>query len=669
VAGLTLAIPVLIHLFNLRRYKTVFFPHTRFLKNIQLNSRRQSQVRYKWLLAARLLFLAMLILAFAQPFFNRQAKNTGNRLQAIYLDNSYSMSAKSGARTLLDVAKEKALQQVKSAVPGSRFILLTNDKPAAYEPQPADKIISEIGAVEVSPAIKTTDQVLSAIHGLMQNNNLQAADVYYYSDFQHSQAEMPAASAWNNIHFYGMPVQAKDAGNIYIDTAYLNAPVLQTRQNNELVVHTINTGAAPKEPVVLQLAINGQVKSAASINFNEKKESFDTINFQVNDASWQQMALTVNDASVHFDDTFRIAARSSSNLSVLVLNQGQANPYILAAFRSYNGFKLEQQDVAAAPKDFKEYNLVILNGITQIDNQLGQKIAAALQQGQSICIFPGKTANINALNEGLKQVGDIHITNVDTAVQSVSSLQQGSTLVKDIFEHIPENIQLPVVKWHYTIESGLSANRQSVLSFRNGDPYLASFTPSKGQLYILASSADLEAGNFAGSYFFLPFIYQMAAQSRNGDIYAVNAGSKQPVYLSFSNASERNMVHLYGKGMEVIPQQQPSGTGLNVYLDQATHTAGFYTLAAAGSDSIMVALNANRAESKAGVWALADLKNSWKGDNIHWVDINNETAANAAGSGGNFPLWKLCVILALLMLAAETLLLAGGFRKQNIATQ
>src|ERR1700745_808044 len=59
IAGLTLAVPLLIHLFNLRRYKTVFFPHTRFLRNIQLRSRRSSEVRYKWLLGLRLVFLAI----------------------------------------------------------------------------------------------------------------------------------------------------------------------------------------------------------------------------------------------------------------------------------------------------------------------------------------------------------------------------------------------------------------------------------------------------------------------------------------------------------------------------------------------------------------------------------------------------------------------------------
>ena len=162
VAGISLAIPVLIHLFNLRKYKTVFFPHTRFLKNIQLNSRKQSEVRYKWLLAMRLLFLASLVLAFAQPFFNKNNVNTGARkLQVIYLDNSYSMSLKNKARSMLDIAKVAARKQVQHAVPGTKFILLTNDKPASYRSEPADKVVSEINNTDVTASSKTVNQVLA----------------------------------------------------------------------------------------------------------------------------------------------------------------------------------------------------------------------------------------------------------------------------------------------------------------------------------------------------------------------------------------------------------------------------------------------------------------------------------------------------------------------------
>ncbi|MCD6062481.1 MAG: hypothetical protein K0R82_392, partial [Flavipsychrobacter sp.] len=515
LAGLTLAIPIVIHLFNLRRYKTVLFPHTRFLKNIQLRSQKQSQVRYKLLLALRMLFLAALILAFAQPFMSSGSKKeSGNRLQAIYIDNSGSMSLKKSARSLLDIAKDAARKQVREATPGTRFVLLTNDRPASYQPLPADKILTELNAVDISANSRSSEQVFATVQNLLQTESADGADLYYYSDFQRNAFAAPRDKALaNNISFYGIPVQAGSARNVYIDTAYLASPVLLTGQSNQLIVHSKAIGDLPDESPVLQLNINGQVKSASQLNFNDKKESVDTLSFQVNDTRWQQMILSINDVAVRFDDIFRITARSAPNLSVLTLNEGASNPYIQAAFRSYKGFRLNQLDVSQAPADLKEYNLVILNNVTRIDEGLGKILSNSLNQGQTICIFPGRSNNLENFNAGFKTIGEISFTGVDTASQTAANLQQGSPLVRDLFERIPENVQLPVANWHYIISAGLSANQQSILSFRNGDPFLARYTPSKGQLYICATSADLQSGNFPGSYFFVPFLYQMAMQS------------------------------------------------------------------------------------------------------------------------------------------------------------
>lgn len=658
VAGLSLIIPVLIHLFNLRRYKTVLFPHTRFLKNIQLNSRRQSQVRYKWLLISRLLFLTGLVLAFAQPFFNKgERKEGGKRLQIIYLDNSYSMSLKKGTRTMLDIAKETARRQVQKAAPGTRFVLLTNDRPMSYHAESADKIYTAINTTEASPSSKTINQVLATAQSIMQNESNAAADIYYYSDFQ--QGAFPAPpdrDLMQHITFYGVPVQTDEGQDIYIDTAYLTTPVLQTGKSNYLVVRSHCTGKAPKENPVLNLAINGQLKSAASLNFSDKTESTDTLNFLVNSASWQAIELTVNDAALRFDDTFRISARSAPNLSILVLNEGQPNPYILASFRAYSGFRLNQTDIASAPKEWKDYNLVILNGITRIDDATAQTLNSALEQGQVICIFPGRTANIQPLNEGLKKLGDIQISGIDTAVQTVSTLQQGSALIKELFERIPENVQLPVANWHYTINAGLSANQQAVLSFRNGNPFLARYTPSRGQLYLCATAADLQSGNFPGSYFFTPFLYEMAMQGGSSSIYAITAGTQQPVYLPLTNASERNTVHVYGKGIDIIPPQRPNGGGLDVFVDQAIQQPGFYTLNAASADTTEIALNQDKRESRLDFRDINVLKQEWKRDNVKWL------SAGAGGVSGEhtaaFPLWKVCIFLALVMLLMETVLLA-----------
>lgn len=660
LAAATLAIPVIIHLFNLRRYKTVLFPHTRFLKNIQLRSRRQSQVRYKWLLALRLLLLAALILAFAQPFFSGSNKaRTAGGLQVIYLDNSASMSVRKGARSLLEIARDAARKQVESAPAGTRFLLLTNDKPISYEPLPADKVLTALNHIDGSPAVRTNTQQLALVQSILQSGNATTADVYYYSDFQRNAfVARPDAALLKGITLHAIAVQAPAPANIYIDTAYLTTPALQSGQPAQLIVRSSLVGKAPAETPVLQLNINGQVKSAASLVFNEQKVSIDTLGFSVNDAGWQHITLSINDAAVRFDDTFRIAARSAPSLSVLLLNEGATNPYIQAAFRSYSGFRLVQEDAGNAPADWKDYNLVIFNGITRLDEATGKRIGEALQKGQSICIFPGRTRDMEGLNTALRYTGDIRFTGVDTAAQAATTLQQGSDLVKDLFERIPDNVQLPVANWHYLLQSGLTANRQAVLSFRNGDPFFAKYTPSRGALYLCATSADLEGGNFPSSYFFVPFLYQMAMQGTTGNIYALTVGARQSAFLPVVNAGERNMIHLYGTGVDIIPPQRAAAGGVDVFVDAAVQQPAFYRLAAAGGDSAVIALNAGRAESLLETWDIKVLKKEWAGKEATWQTAD-EYSAVAGRSTGAFPLWKVCVILALLLLAAETWLLAN----------
>jgi hypothetical protein len=68
-------------------------------------------------------------------------------------------------------------------------------------------------------------------------------------------------------------------------------------------------------------------------------------------------------------------------------------------------------------------------------------------------------------------------------------------------------------------------------------------------------------------------------------------------------------------------------------------------------------MNQNKAESQLDFRDINALKSEWKGDNIKWMSVTGNGSITDNGSN-DFPLWKLCVILALIMLAAETFLLA-----------
>ena len=119
-----LAIPILVHLFQLRRFQKQYFTNVRFLKELSMQTRKSSKIKKWLLLAARLLLLACLIIAFAQPFFKAaDSENKGNEM-VILLDNSYSMQAKGTKGELLKRAVQDLLENTPE---NQQFSLITNN--------------------------------------------------------------------------------------------------------------------------------------------------------------------------------------------------------------------------------------------------------------------------------------------------------------------------------------------------------------------------------------------------------------------------------------------------------------------------------------------------------------------------------------------------------------
>jgi L-asparagine transporter-like permease len=83
-----LAIPVIIHLFNFRRYKTVYFSNVRFLREVKEETTSRSKLKHLLVLASRLLALAFLVFAFAQPYIPNKHNqvSTGRKYVSVYLD-------------------------------------------------------------------------------------------------------------------------------------------------------------------------------------------------------------------------------------------------------------------------------------------------------------------------------------------------------------------------------------------------------------------------------------------------------------------------------------------------------------------------------------------------------------------------------------------------------
>ena len=152
-----LAIPIIVHLFNFRRFKKVLFSNVAFLKEIKQETQSKSKLKHLLILFARLLALACIVLAFAQPYLPGASQNqvAGDRAVSIFLDNSFSMQSENQDGPLLELAKNKAIEIASSYSPTDKFQLLTCDFEGRHQRLVSrEEVIDLIQEVQISPSNK-----------------------------------------------------------------------------------------------------------------------------------------------------------------------------------------------------------------------------------------------------------------------------------------------------------------------------------------------------------------------------------------------------------------------------------------------------------------------------------------------------------------------------------
>ena len=157
-------IPLIIHLFNFRRYKKLWFSNIEFLKNITAQTRKQNKLKHLIVLLLRMLAVALIVLAFAGPepagHRNRTAPATGG-LTAVYVDNSYSMMAEGEEGRLFEEAVSRARELVTHSPRDKRFLLLTNNvRPSQRRVLTKEETLNELDRLTISPATGTVSRVV-----------------------------------------------------------------------------------------------------------------------------------------------------------------------------------------------------------------------------------------------------------------------------------------------------------------------------------------------------------------------------------------------------------------------------------------------------------------------------------------------------------------------------
>ncbi|MEN9523489.1 MAG: hypothetical protein RL065_1866, partial [Bacteroidota bacterium] len=471
LASLAIALPIVIHLFNFKRYKKIYFPSIQFLKEVKQQTTNLNKLKHLLVLLFRSLAIIALVFAFAQPFLKNSLTNIkqGEQQVSIYIDNSFSMANTKNGVPMLEIAKQKALELINGYNNNTQFQIIANELNGSMQ-----HLVSKTDAIKIVDEIKIQPQspYLSNIIAKQKNalsvNKSEHSIAYLISDFQKSQCNFQKSNTDTSIDIIALPLFSDEKQNISIDTCWFDSPIQTVNQQVKLLVKISNYGNADISNNRLTLMLNDKLKFVGDFSLSAHQYIIDTIPFTVTQTSWNKGLISINDNAVTFDDNYYFTFEVKEKVNVLCINEGSENIYLKALF---NDKQIDLTNSNVSQTDyglFKNTDCIVLNNLKTISSGLSSELQKFVTSGGSLIIIPNEVSDFNTYNSLLNSMNCGIFSNLSMQEQNVISVNTQMNLMKDVFVKTSENMDLPKVKKHFIIATTIANNEEQILSLKDG---------------------------------------------------------------------------------------------------------------------------------------------------------------------------------------------------------
>jgi hypothetical protein len=659
-ALISLVIPVLIHLFNFRKYQKVYFSNVQFLKQVNEQQSSRRNLKERLILAARILALTFLVLAFARPYFSNQKTVNAGTQQAvsIFVDNSYSMQTLNSEGILLDEAEEKAKEIASAYGINDRFQLLTQDFEGKDQRLLSrDEFNDAVDAVKIGPQSRDLQQIINRQQSLLNTQPNAIKSIYLISDFQKNITNGQPIKTDSSTHIDLVQLKASSLPNVAVDSAWLLSAVHRPGESEKLVVRMHNYAEAIAEKIPLKVLINGDTKALGSYTINPRSAQNDTLSFSGLQAGWQRGEITLQDNPVTFDNQFYFSFNVKQQLPVLLIDDGTPNTYLKAVFATDAFFAVK--DVPAGNVDYaglSAYPLIVLSDIRSVSTGLAQQLKVYVQKGGTLVVFPAADADLASYQSLLLPMNAVYPEKLITSATKVSSINLQNEVFKNVFDSFPQNPDLPVVKKYYQLSAPQGRN-ENLMSLPGSQSFWAEDMSGSGKVYISSVPLNEDFSNLQHHALFLPLMFRIALLSGHDQPLFYTIGHDESIEIAPIQTNEKQLLKLVKDSISIIPDVRQQEGSTVLYTSDQVQQNGTYDLKRQDSTIAVLAFNDNRSESDLSYFTAGDLtKFMHKATNI--LQGGKGSLKNAVSEINiGLQLWKLCIILALIFLAAEIVLL------------
>lgn len=661
-----LALPIIIHLFNFRRFKKVVFPNVRFLKEVDLRTKSKNKLKHLLVLFSRLLAITCLVMAFCRPFIPaaHEEKAVAERQIAVYVDNSFSMNLENEKGNLRAQSIDLAESIVDAFGTNDRFLLLTNDLKSEHQRVVnKDEFKESLSSITESPSSRSYSEIYERASDILKDAEGKGKKLFFISDFQEQVFDPINTRVDSTMNTSLIKLAHGGQGNVYIDSLWFESPVRNTHSPERLGVRVVNASAKDLFDIPLRLSIDGVQRSLGVVTMRPYSSVDSILTFTNESTGWKEGVVSIDDHPITFDDDMHFSYQVHEECKVLVVGPREESNIVERIFINDPFYQVEHSEYRAVNMgELRNQDFIVLTELQSISSGLTRELSKFVKEGGSLCILPDAQADILSLNELLLALNANTVSGVSDRTLKVSSIDTEHLLFQDVFDQIPSNIDLPGSVQYLSFNNRVQSSEEKILRFQDGSSFLSSFQVEKGELYLFASGLKDSQSSLASHSIFITSLLRMAELSAGEQVIYQQIGSDTPVNLRLGEQNADQVYSFTGdNAYTFIPEQRILGSQTQFYERGQVQESGTYKVTLEEVEKARVSYNFDRQESNMEFMseseAIEDLERNGILD-ISFISLDEFSSgwmSNNALTGTQ--LWRYFILAALLFLGIEVLLL------------
>lgn len=625
------SIPIIIHLFNIRKLRTIEFSTLTFLKELNKQKIRKIKIRQWLLLALRTLLILIIVLAFSRPALKGTFSTTGARASStivILMDNSASMQLHNERGTFLTQGQQRAKEIAATMQENDEgFFLRLSDLPDATMEEPSrdpNTLAELIEETEISNRYRTIEEGLRPASRLLQQSKNFNKEIHIITDGQTSSLMTDAKTALQgeqlfepSVKVFFTQLSTRPQENIGIERTVLPPALLQVNKAFPLHVVVKNYGSSPVRNHLVTITLDRKTVMQKSVSLDGGERT--TLDFMLvpNRTGFLTGFAESEDDEYEPDNRSYFSVAIPEKISVtLIAPEEKYSRYVFAALKAAQAVYASSPVIItpSTPSNISstllsKTDVLLFSGVKEIPSSTAAMVQQFVVGGGTVFFFP--SADTNGISYRYLDPLGIRTISLSRSSKTFGKVDLQFPLFQGMFEQTKKeknpSIESPQI--NLSVHASSEANLRSIIAQTDGKNFLWLRDVGRGKIIGVSVPATTEWSDFPLKALFVPLLYQSVLYLAS----PVNTAERQLYFswepVEFSSTALKKGIPITTSTLKVYDTEKRNipvtsysttshdGPGRTIYSFHSPDQAGVYPVMVNNDTVLTLPVNVRSEES------------------------------------------------------------------------